>query len=98
MRKYRIKEIKKKEETEIGIVCDICKKIITDEKDYESSYRTRMSHYYEVETHHNDWGNDSIDSYNDKDICSEECLFNFLKKYFNGEDATLCCNIEEVRI
>ena len=57
-----------------------------------------MSHYYEISTHHNDWGNDSIDSYESKDICNENCLFNFLKEYYNGSDGSLYCNIEEVRI
>ena len=98
MRKYKEKEIKRIEEIEIGITCDMCKKEILNEEDYKSEFRTKMSHYYKVTTHHHDWGNDSIDSYNYIDICSESCLFNFLKKYYDGKDGTLCCEIEERRI
>ena len=98
MREYKRKEIKKIQETEVGIACDICKRKIKEEKDYESVYRTKMSHFYEVTTHHNDWGNDSIDSYEYRDICGEECLFKFLKEYFDGTDGTLQCEIEEVKI
>lgn len=98
MRKYKKEEIKQLKEIENGIICDICKKTIREENDYKSEFRTKMSHFYEVSTHHNDWGNDSIESYQYYDICSEECLFKFLKKYFDGQDATLCCEIEEIRI
>lgn len=98
MRKYKKKEITKIEETEIGITCDMCKKEILNEEDYKSEFRTKMSHYYEITTHHNDWENDSIDSYEYRDICSENCLFNFLKDYYDGTDGTLCCEIEEHRI
>ena len=97
MRKHETKEIKKVEEVENGIICDICKKEIKGEKDYKRRY-LKMEHFYEVTTHHHDWGNDSIDSYENRDICGEECLFKFLKEYFDGTDATLCCEIEEVRI
>lgn len=49
--------------------CDICGKEIT-------------GHYWEVTTHHDDWGNDSIDSYEYDDCCSTNCLrvafFNYL--------------------
>ena len=98
MREYKKEEIKQVKKIENGVICDVCNKKIREEEDYKSAYRTKMSHFYEVTTHHNDWGNDSIDSYEYKDICSEECLITFLKKYFNGEDATLCCDIEEVKI
>lgn len=43
--------------------CDVCEKEIT-----------KGVGYYEVTTHHNDWGNDSIDSYDYSDVCSVECL------------------------
>jgi hypothetical protein len=98
MREYKEKEIKQIEEVENGIICDICKKKIKEEEDYKSRYRTKMSHFYEVTTHHNDWGNDSVDSYRDYDFCNEDCLFEFLKKYFDGKDGTLQCDIVEVKI
>lgn len=98
MNKYKIKEVTHKEEVVIGTICDECKKEILNEQDFQDRFRKRMSHYFEVSTHHNDWGNDSVDSYQHYDVCSEECLFKFLKKYFDGADATLCCEIEEIRI
>ena len=98
MRKYKRKEIKKYEEIENETICDICKKQILGEEDYKTSFRTKMSHFYEITTHHNDWGNDSVDSYEYFDACCEECLFKFLKEYFDGTDATLCCEIKEKRI
>lgn len=98
MRKYKKEEIKQIKEIENEIICDICNKKIKEEEDYKTPYRTKMTHFYEVSTHHNDWGNDSIDSFEYRDICSEECLFEFLKKYFDGTDGTLQCEIEEVKI
>ena len=50
--------------------CDICKKEIDTNKGY-----------WEVITGHNDWGNDSIDSIESFDVCSENCLIDKFKKY-----------------
>ena len=50
--------------------CDICKKEIKHKSDY-----------WEVTTHHHDWGNDSIESYKCFDICSVECLKNKFNEY-----------------
>lgn len=44
--------------------CDVCDGVIQDTKDA----------YWELTTGHNDWGNDSIDSIEHFDICSEACL------------------------
>lgn len=49
-------------------VCDHCEKPIT-------------SHYWCVETRHNDWGNDSIDSFKHNDYCSPECLREAFENY-----------------
>ena len=43
--------------------CDICKKDIDTDKGY-----------WELTTGHHDWGNDSVDSIEYFDICSEDCL------------------------
>lgn len=51
------------------IKCDICDKVIPwHEK------------FYHVTTGHTDWGNDSVDSIEDFDLCSDECLYEFLGK------------------
>jgi len=98
MNKYKIKEVTHKEKVVIGTICDECEKEILNEQDFQDRLRKRMSHYFEVSTHHNDWGNDSIDSYEDYDICSEKCLLEFLRKYFDGKDCSYCCDIKQVRI
>ena len=48
--------------------CDICGKIFTGP-------------YLIANIHHNDWGNDSIDSYEDYDLCSETCVSVMFQKY-----------------
>lgn len=42
--------------------CDVCRQEI------------QSNSYWELTTHHNDWGNDSIESYEYFDVCSEKCL------------------------
>lgn len=54
-------------------ICDHCKKPIT-------------SHYWHVEAHHNDWGNDSIDSFLYFDYCSPDCLREALNDYICETD------------
>jgi hypothetical protein len=54
------------------IHCDTCKKEITKE----------MKLYFEVSTSHALWGNDSIDSIQDYDFCSYECLVKNMGQYF----------------
>lgn len=97
MKEYKDKKIIQIDEVEVGIKCDRCKKIIKNEDDYNRKY-LQGKHYYEVTTHHHDWGNDSIDSYEDYDFCNEKCLFEFLKEYYNGKQGTFCCDIEEIKI
>lgn len=50
--------------------CNICKKEI-------------KGHYWSCQTCHNDWGNDSIESVEDKDVCSPECLQKVFNEYLN---------------
>ena len=44
-----------------AIKCDVCGKEFTGK-------------YWRLITHHNDWGNDSIDSLEYYDLCSRECI------------------------
>lgn len=64
-RKYEVKEhtVTEKVCVEEHRVCDICGK--------EMMLKGR---HWELTTGHNDWGNDSIDSIERFDVCSEECL------------------------
>lgn len=68
MKIYEKKEVPVIKKTLTNIVCDVCGNNISVN-----------CLYYEVRTGHRDWGNDSIDSIENKDICSDECL----QKEFN---------------
>ena len=48
--------------------CDICGKEFTGP-------------YWIANTHHDDWGNDSVDSYENFDLCSEKCVEVMFQKY-----------------
>jgi len=48
--------------------CDICGKEFTGP-------------YWIANTHHDDWGNDSVDSYETYDLCSENCVEIMFQKY-----------------
>jgi len=66
MKVYENKEIQVIKEVLVKTICDICGKEVP------------LNHY-EVTTGHHDWGNDSIESIENFDICSDECL----KEQFN---------------
>lgn len=71
-REYETKTYTKTEEVMVSEkrYCDICRKEITD-------------HHWHILTGHNDWGNDSCESVETYDICSEACLREALEKYIN---------------
>ena len=55
----------------IQIECDVCGKIIDPGQSF-----------WDLSTSHSDWGNDSIDSHREFDLCSEKCVQTKLKDYF----------------
>ena len=68
--------------------CDICNKEIENNKSY-----------WKLTTHHSDWGNDSIESYEYFDVCSKECMRNKFEEYLedSGDDRysnTMCFDVE----
>lgn len=63
--------------TVTGIECDICKRFIKAKK-----YPDDTEKYYIVTTGHRDWGNDSCDSINMKDVC-QDCIVNFTSDYLS---------------
>lgn len=65
------------EEVATNMFCDYCKKEIKNREKYIN-----------VISSHQDWGNDSIDSYKDADL-HEECLQNYLKWLFSKK-SILC--------
>lgn len=59
------------------VTCDVCGKTIADEKH-------RYAEYWTLTTGHNDWGNDSCESYEDFDLCSKGCVQKKLNEYFDN--------------
>jgi len=99
MRVVETKEITKvvKEEVTVKRICDNCGKEITISNitgvcdDYN---------YFCIATHHHDWGNDSIDSYETYDACCPKCALEMAEKYLNNAYAgrnTKEINISHVR-
>lgn len=58
--------------------CDICGKMI---EKVEHRGWGDLYNYFLITTHHNDWGNDSIDSYEYYDACCPDCVIKFTEKY-----------------
>lgn len=54
---------------EVGI-CDFCGKEFT----YYKLCGNEVANYYHITTGHHDWGNDSCESRQEFDACSDECL------------------------
>ena len=74
------------EETDIGITCDECKKVIRSE--IEMHRRDSANPYYEVNTYHHDWGNDSYESNRYFDFWCFECLMSHMKRYCEKANGT----------
>ena len=66
------------EDVIVGRKCNICKRAITP---VELNFSSKQYNYFLIITHHNDWGNDSGDSYEEYDACSPECVMAFTSKY-----------------
>lgn len=62
--------------------CDVCGKIIFDSREQLSFFERRP--YWDITTGHHDWGNDSVDSIKNKDVCSKKCLQKVFDEYLNG--------------
>lgn len=50
--------------------------------------------YFEVDTYHHDWGNDSCDSLEEFDFCSVQCLTPHMTKYLEKSCGTECYEIK----
>ena len=70
------------------LICDACKKEIDITKQNEI--------YYHVCSGHNEWGNDSVDSVESFDACSDGCLITLVKEWLKkwGGYNTAYINIE----
>lgn len=85
MRKYKYKEVVKKEKVLVNITCDVCCKEICEENN---------RFYFKVRTSHNCWRNDSIESIVYLDFCSYECLSQNMTDYFDEARDTFRYEIE----
>ena len=92
------KEVIEIKEKVVEIKCDVCGSIIETEEEYNSDKR-KGGYFYRVNTRHRDWGNDSIDSSEWYDLCSDECMKSFFDKYLLEEDSeTACLEFEREKI
>lgn len=74
----KIKVVTTKEIT--GVKCDICGKVIP-----VGRYPFDEHKYYDVMTGHRDWGNDSCESIEHRDICPD-CLVGFVEDYYKDNE------------
>ena len=65
MKKAQQKEVTKIEEEVFEIICDVCGRI--------HKGMDLPNKWHNISMHHNEWGNDSVDSYEVFDVCSPEC-------------------------
>ena len=69
-------------EVVVGKKCDVCFKDIPP----TSREFPRTSHpYFDITTHHHDWGNDSVDSFEYFHACSPKCALKFVDEYLNDD-------------
>jgi len=99
VRKKLKKEVVVEQNIIVEIRCDVCGILIADEERYYSKtplYPTQ--YYYECLTSHSDWGNDSGDSIEQIDCCSDECLNKFIQKYLQEKSYTINFEFERTRL
>jgi len=86
LRIYEKKEVTVVKNIEIGISCDVCGGKI--DKDF----------FYQITTGHEDWGNDSVESIEERDVCSDECLRAELEAYLEEKHLTKYFEIERQKL
>lgn len=77
MIKTEIKKVTSKQEVTIGYKCDCCGKEI---------YETQLPReWHNFNSNHDEWGNDSVDSYEYYDVCSPKCYKDKIIEIVEGE-------------
>ena len=79
--------IKQVNDVLIARKCDICGKMIEKVEDRCCGGTGDLYNYFLITTHHNDWGNDSIESYEHYDACCSDCVIKFTEKYVREAQA-----------
>lgn len=88
MKKYEKKPVVKHENVLLDIFCDTCKRNVKESK---------SEIYFEVHTHHERWGNDSVESHEDFDFCSYDCMKPHMESYHLEAKGSEVYEIETVR-
>ena len=92
---YAVRRRTLTESVVVGKTCDVCSKDIPPTS---REFPRTMHPYYRISTHHNDWGNDSVDSYEYFHACSPACAMKFTEEYLKDFDKqhSRCIEIEHV--
>lgn len=73
----------------VGKKCDVCNASILPTS---RTFPREEKPFYEITTHHSDWGNDSIESFSYYHACSISCAMRFTEQYlaenYNGINST----------
>jgi hypothetical protein len=83
MKKYEEKIVPTKTKVLVETTCDVCNFVVPERKGYD------------VVTGHNDWGNDSHESVEDKNVCSDYCLTLIFEGYLKNSYTTKYIEIEK---
>lgn len=74
----------------LKIICNICGKVICDFDDTPpKDHFGDTAEYFTLTTGHHDWGNDSCESIEHEDICSEDCVKTALIRYFKENEGSI---------
>ena len=81
-KKYINKKVEVNKRVLDGVICDTCNKEIKE------------GLYFEVTTGHHRWGNDSVESIEEFDYCSKDCLDVAYDEYYEKMFETCYFNID----
>lgn len=62
------------------IICDECNAVIAHFTEDGKVYKSYFDDYFDVTTGHHDWGNDSVESIEERNICPQ-CLDKLYSEY-----------------
>ena len=67
----------------VSAMCDVCGIDLVPTKKAQDETHVDLYNFYQITTHHYDWENDSVDSYNYFIACCPDCALKFMDKYLN---------------
>lgn len=69
------------------VYCDVCKRLIYKKDLRPNAENKKTVHYWGLSTSHNDWGNDSVDSFEYFTLCSPDCAKVKFVEYIDGSNS-----------